>query len=107
MVVAVGNVSLLEKGAEGRLQEEKLKLTLSTLSDPAMPPLLRLSETWYTAWTWLSSGRGEMKHHAYHYSTLTTALGGTLEPQAGLVGGEDPHGTACHLDTRCLQFAHT
>lgn len=45
MVVAVGNVSLLEKGAEGRLQEEKSKLTLSTLSDPATPPLPRLSET--------------------------------------------------------------
>lgn len=48
VVVAVGNVSLLEKGAEGRLQEEKPKLTLSTLSDPARRPLPRLSETWYS-----------------------------------------------------------
>lgn len=43
-----------------------------------------------------------MRQHACHYSILTTALGGTLDPQAGLVSGEDLHNTACHLDTRCL-----
>lgn len=48
-----------------------------------------------------------MRQHACHHSTLTIAPGGTLDPQAGLVGGEDHYGTACHLDTRCLQFAHT
>lgn len=35
VVVAVGDVGLLEKGAEGRLREEKPKLTLSTPPHPA------------------------------------------------------------------------
>ena len=46
VMVTVGDVGLLEKGAEGRLWEEKPKLTLSTLPNPAASLLPRLSGTW-------------------------------------------------------------
>lgn len=45
VVVTVGDVGLLEKGAEGRLWEEKPKLTLSALPGPAAALLPRLFGT--------------------------------------------------------------
>lgn len=45
VVVIVGNVGLLEKGAEGRLWGEKPKLTLSPCPTLLLPFLPRLSGT--------------------------------------------------------------
>lgn len=105
VVVAVGDVGLLEKGAEGRLREEKPKLTLSTLPRPAAALLPRLSGTWCGPGPG-PSGRNKLKQRVCH-KPLSTARGGTVDFRAHLVGGEDLPNTACYLDTRCLHFTYT
>lgn len=51
-------------------------------------------------WPW----PGKLRQHACHPSTLAAAQRGAVDLWAGLVGGEDPHDTACHLAAKCFQL---
>lgn len=91
VVVAVGDVGLLEKGAEGRLWEERPKLNYPQPPRPAMAlHRPRPQDLWGLVWP--GNQGGEMSGSSVSVTNQCVPPPKAVpDSQADLAGGEDPH----------------